>query len=364
MKYFWIIGSILYVTGCSVKGNVQEKKSVPQLPVFEVTTKDTAIYHDYVASIEAIKNVEIRNRVQGYLNKIFVDEGEVVKKGQPLFQLDDKEFVIALNKAKANVNNAIAEARTAEVELMRVKGLFAKRIVSATEEDMAKARYHAAKAKVEEAMAIQKSAETSLSYTFIRSPFDGLINRIPYKTGSILDAGSLLTTLSDNHEVYAYFTVSESEYLTYRKTTSENRSNKIHLLLADGTAYPYDGIIETVEGEFDESTGSIAFRARFPNPSKLLKHGASGKVRLSTNAENVLIVPQKSVFEIQDRNYVFIVNPDNTISMKPVVPQIRIAQSYIIKEGISKGDKIIYEGVQNVRDGSEIIPIHVQPGQL
>lgn len=337
---------------------------MPQLPVFEVTIRDTALFQDYVASIEAVKNVEIRTRVQGYLNKIFVDEGDVVKKGQALFQLEDKEFLIALSKAKANVTKAEAEARTAEVELTRIKGLLAKRVVSSTEEDMAEAKYLAAKAKVEEAIAIQMSAETQLSYTFIRSPFDGLINRIPYKTGSMLDAGSLLTTISDNHEIYAYFNVSESEYLIYRKTSSKNRSNTVSLLLADGTKYPFDGKIETVEGEFDESTGSIAFRARFPNPSKLLKHGASGKVRLFTEANDVLIIPQKSVFEIQDRSYVFAVNPDNTVSMKPVVPQSRIAQSYIISEGIEEGEKILYEGVQNVQDGSEIIPIQVQLSQL
>jgi membrane fusion protein (multidrug efflux system) len=357
MKNIWYILAGIFMAGCSVKGNVQDNKDLPRLPVIEVSLKDTSLHHDYVTSIEAVKNVEIRTRVQGFLNKIFVDEGQVVKKGQSLFQLDDKEFVIALSKAKANVNNAEAEARTAEVELLRVKGLLAKEIVSPTEKDMAEAKYKAAQAKVEEAMAAQKKAETSLSYTFIHSPFDGIINRIPFKAGSVLDAGALLTTISDNHEVYAYFNVSENEYLNYRKTATESRNNNISLLLADGTAYPYSGKIETVEGEFDESTGSIAFRARFPNPSRLLKHGASGKVRLTINAGDALIIPQKAVFEIQDKSYVFVVNADNTVKMTTVVPQARIAQSYIIKEGLNKGDKIVYEGVQRLREGARIQPI-------
>lgn len=359
MKNIWYIVAGIFMAGCSAKGNVQDSRELPELPVLQVSLKDTSLYHDYVTSIEAVKNVEIRTRVQGFLNKIFVDEGQVVKKGQPLFQLDENEFVIALSKAKANVNNAMAEARTAEVELLRVKGLLSKKIVSPTEMDMAEAKHKAAKAKVEEAIAAQKKAEINLSYTFIRSPFDGIINRIPFKAGSLLDAGALLTTISDNHEVYAYFNVSESEYLHYRKTATENRSSNVNLLLADGTPYSYPGKIETVEGEFDESTGSIAFRARFPNPSRLLKHGASGKVRLTTDVRDALIIPQKSVFEIQDKNYVFVVDAGNTVKMKTVVPQTRIAQYYIIKEGLNKGDRIVYEGVQHIREGAHIQPVAV-----
>lgn len=360
MKYKWIWAACIFIAGCSVKGNAPNERSLPELPILQVSLKDTLLHQDYVASIEAIKNVEIRTRVKGFLNKIYVDEGDIVKKGQPLFQLDEQEFEIALSKARANTNHARAEAKTAEVEMHRVRGLLAKQVVAATELDMAEARLKATEAKVEEAIAAQKKAEINLSYTFIRSPFDGIINRIPFKTGSVLDEGALLTTISDNHEVYAYFNVSESEYLQYRKTDVNERNTRVALQLADASHYPFMGNIETVEGEFDESTGSIAFRAKFPNPSRLLKHGASGKVRLTTEVHQALIIPQKSVFEIQDKSYVFLVNPENTVRMHAVRPQTRVAQYYIIEDGLKEGDRIVYEGIQNLREGECIQPMSLQ----
>ncbi len=354
----------IVLAGCSAKGNVNDNTNVPELPVILVAAKDTLLQHDYVTSIEAIKNVEIRTRVQGFLNKIFVDEGQEVKKGQLLFQLDDQEFMIALSKAKANVSNAQAEAKTAEVELSRVKILLSKKIVAPTELDMVEARLKAANAKVEEAFSEQRNAETKLSYTAIRSPFDGIIDRIPLKTGSLVDEGSLLTTISDNKEVYAYFTISENEYLRYKKEDQQANGNTVSLILADGTTYKEEGKIETVDGEFDETTGSIAFRAKFPNPSRLLRHGATGKVRLVAPAKEAILVPQKSVLEIQDKVYVFVVSNDNSIKMKSVTPQTRLSNAYIIKEGLSSGDRIIYEGVQNIKEGATIKPLQVSDWQL
>ena len=363
-QVFLHIITAIVLAGCSAKGNVNDNTNVPELPVILVAAKDTLLQHDYVTSIEAIKNVEIRTRVQGFLNKIFVDEGQEVKKGQLLFQLDDQEFMIALSKAKANVSNAQAEAKTAEVELSRVKILLSKKIVAPTELDMVEARLKAANAKVEEAFSEQRNAETKLSYTAIRSPFDGIIDRIPLKTGSLVDEGSLLTTISDNKEVYAYFTISENEYLRYKKEDQQAKDNTVSLILADGTTYKEEGKIETVDGEFDETTGSIAFRAKFPNPSRLLRHGATGKVRLVAPAKEAILVPQKSVLEIQDKVYVFVVSNDNSIKMKSVTPQTRLSNAYIIKEGLSSGDRIIYEGVQNIKEGATIKPLQVSDWQL
>lgn len=362
--YLYILTAALFISGCAAKGNVDEKNKLPELPVIQIAARDTILQRDYVTSIEAIKNVEIRARVQGFLNKIFVDEGQEVKKGQPLFQLDDQEFAIAVTKSKANVSNAQAEAKTAEVELARVKILLAKKIISPTELDMVEAKLNAARAKVEEAQSEQKNAETKLSYTYIRSPFDGIIDRIPLKAGSLIDEGSLLTTISDNGEVYAYFTISENEYLNYKKETPEQRNNKVQLVLADGTVYAQSGNIETVDGEFDETTGSIAFRAKFPNPVKLLRHGATGKVRLTAPAKEAILIPQKSVLEIQDKIYVFVVNNDNSVQMKSVIAQTRLSNSYLIEGGLVDGDKIVYEGVQNIKEGTTIKPLEVISWQM
>ncbi len=358
MKGFLYVVLCVFVGGCAAKGSSEEVKAV-ELPVLQVAVKDTTLHLDYVTSIEAVKNVEIRTRVQGFIKKIFVDEGAEVKKGQPLFQLDDRELAIVVAKAKANYNNAVAEAKTIEVEMERVKILLEKKVISATELDMMQAKLKAAQAKIEVAATEQHDADAKLSYTFIRSPFDGIIDRIPLKAGSLVGEGTLLTTISDNKDVFAYFTVSENDYLNYKKQSPDSINNHVALLLSDGTAYKHAGKIETVDGEFDEMTGSIAFRARFPNPEKLLRHGASGKVRLTEPAKEALIIPQKSVFEVQDKNYVFVLDAENNVRMQNIIPQTRLSQYYIVKDGLKTGDKIVYEGVQNVKEGIRVQPLMV-----
>ncbi|MFD2918684.1 efflux RND transporter periplasmic adaptor subunit [Terrimonas rubra] len=359
MKGYLYVMLWAVAAGCSAKGSSEEKVKPVALPVMEVVVKDTTLHLDYVSSIEAVKNVEIRTRVQGFIKKIFVDEGAEVKKGQPLFQLDDKELAIVVAKAKASYKNAVAEAKTIEVELERVKTLLDKKVISATELDMTQAKLKAAQAKIEVAASEQHDAEAKLSYTFIRSPFDGIIDRIPLKAGSLVSEGTLLTTISDNKDVYAYFTVSENDYLNYKKQSPDSINNHVSLLLSDGSEYEHTGKIETVDGEFDEMTGSIAFRARFPNPARLLRHGATGKVRLTEPAKEALIIPQKSVFEVQDKNYVFVLDEENNTRMQNIIPQTRLADYYIIKGGLKTGDKIVYEGIQNVKEGIRVQPLMV-----
>lgn len=364
--YTYIIIAV-FITACTAKGNVDSKEDTTELPVIKLEQKDTVLYRDYVTDIQAVKNVEIRARVQGFLETIFVDEGQTVKKGQLLFQVNDREFVTELAKAKANVTSAIAEAKSAELEVGRTKILVDKNVVTKSELELAEAKLKAANARVDEAKAEQSNAETKLSYTKILSPFDGVIDRIPLKAGSLVDQGALLTTISDNHEVYAYFNVSENEYLAYEKRLRKDPqtlNGAIQLILADGSKYPHSGKIETLDGEFDDATGSIAFRARFNNPDKLLKHGASGKVRLSNEQDNVIMIPQKSVFEIQDKNYVFLLDKNNVAHMHSFAPQTRIDQYYIMQSGLKAGDVIVYEGVQNLRDGARIKPVYTSADSL
>ncbi|MDJ1482123.1 efflux RND transporter periplasmic adaptor subunit [Cytophagaceae bacterium YF14B1] len=347
------------IAGCTASGQVDNSSSKEILPVTKLITKDTILLHEYVTDIQAVRNVEIRARVSGYLDKILVDEGKEVKKGQPLFQINDAEYKSELMKAKAALTSATAEAKTDELELERVKLLVEKKVISKTELEVAKAKLAVANARIEEARSAYANAELKLSYTFIRAPFDGIIDRIPLKTGSLIDEGALLTTVSDINAVYAYFHVSENEYLQYIKTKlsgANPNSANIKLILADGTNYEQKGKIETMEGEFDESTGSIAFRAHFPNPEKILKHGSTGKVRLANDVDNALMVPQKAVFEIQDKNYVYVVDGNNKVKMKEFKPKTRFSHFYIVDSGLQAGDKVVYEGIQNIREGSQIVP--------
>lgn len=359
------IAVAMLTAGCSFS-NKNETKVREKYQVTYPISVDTSYYTDYVSDIHSIKNIEIRARVKGYIETIHVDEGNMVKKGQLLFSISKQEYSEDVLKATANLKNAIAEAKAAELELQNVTILVDKNVVSKTEMEMAKSRLDALNAKIEEARSHEVSARLRLSFTEIRAPFDGVIDRIPNKIGSLVDEGTLLTTLSDNHEVFAYFNVSEKEYLDFAtniKESNKNSANRdVALILANNTEHPYKGTIETIEGEFDNVTGSIAFRARFSNPDKILKHGSSGKIRLRRHLENALVIPQKSTFEIQDKTYVFVVDDQNQVKMKSIVPKYRIPHLYILESGLDTKDKIIYEGIQDIKEGmfinAEVVPMN------
>lgn len=327
-------------------------------PVTAVIRMDTSVFTDYVAEIHAIQNVEMRARVKGYLEKFHVDEGAHVREGQLLFSINNKEYVEELAKTTALYKITQSEAKAVELELKNVLQLAEKKIVSATEVEIAQNKLEAQKAKMEEALAHQAHAKLKLANTEVRAPFNGLINRIPHKIGSLIDEGTLLTSISENDEVYVYFDVSEKEYLTYARNLLKDsiESKTVSLILADGIEHPFKGKIETIEGTIDEGTGNIAFRARFRNPDKIIKHGASGKIRLQKKYRNELVVLQKSTYEIQDKLYVYVVDQNNKVSMRQIQSKQRLPHLYIVSSGLKENEKIIYEGIQSVQDGMLINP--------
>jgi membrane fusion protein (multidrug efflux system) len=333
----------------------ENKTEAGKFPVTSPLSMDTTYTIEYVAEIQSLQNVEIRAKIKGYIEKIYVDEGRPVKAGQTLFSISNKEFNQELLKAKAILKTAVAEAKTAELELQNVKTLSDKNIVSKTELEKAQANLDAANARIDEAKANEATANINLSFSEIKAPFDGTINLIPFKTGSLIDEGTLLTKLSNNKEVFAYFNVSEKEYLGYTNQKENEEKNSITLLLANGQAHKYKGAVETIEGEFDRNTGNIAFRAKFPNPDLLLKHGSSGKVQLTNDIKNALIIPQKSTYEIQDKFYVFVVDANNVVKQRNIVIKQRLPHLYVIESGLAASDKMIYEGIQNVKEGDKIL---------
>lgn len=359
--------AMLVLAGCSANGSKQPTEQAAQVPVFKLQLSDTVLYQNYVADIRAVQNVEIRAKLTGFIDKIFVDEGHSVKKGQVLFELNDAEYRTDMSKAAAALANAKAEEKGAELELSRVKLLVDKKVVTQSEYELAEAKLKSAQAKVNEALSVQEHAAIKLSYTKVRAPFDGIINRIPLKLGSLVTEGSLLTTESDLSSVFAYFNVSEGEYLHLMQSRQSNKSigSNVHLLLANGEDYPYAGEIETMETEFNDNTGAIAIRARFPNPKHLLKHGASGKVQLLSRVQGAVLIPQKAVMEVQDKNFVFVVSPkDNTVKMKSFTARTRASDFYIVHSGLSPGESIVYEGIQNIQDGSRINPRYISADSL
>lgn len=334
----------------------EEKPTVEKFPITSPIVIDTTYTNDYPAEIQSIQNVEIRSKINGYIEKIHVDEGETVKAGQLLFSIASQTYQKELVASKALVKKALAEAKNAELDLQNVKLLADKNIVSKTELEKAQANYTAALAQIEESRADESTAEIHLAMAKIKAPFDGTINRIPFKAGSLVNEGALLTTISNNSFMYAYFNVSEKEYLLFASKAKKEERGNITLLLANNEPHKYKGTIETIEGEIDPNTGNIAFRAKFPNPELLLKHGSSGKIQLTNNLHNALIIPQKTTFEIQDKLYVYTVDKNNTIHSQNITVKQQIPHLYIIDSGLTPKDKIIFEGIQSLNEGDKIIP--------
>jgi len=347
---------ILFLALCLLTASCDSKKEAETVDTHQVASpllKDAAYSREYVAEIQSVRYVEVRSKVKGYIEKIHVDEGQPVKEGQLLFTLNFLEFEKELQKANAAHKNALADVKAAEVELKNVKLLVEKNIVSKTELEVIKAKVDALKADVEEALAHKEQAALQLSFAQIKAPYLGIINRIPNKVGSLIAEGDMLTSISDNREVFAYFNLSEMDYLNYI-ANGEKGNKTIGLKLANNRLYSHKGEIEMIESEFDQATGNIAFRARFPNPDAILKHGANGKVIIDKQLKNALLVPQKSTFEIQDKLYVFVVNQDGVLEQRKIIPKMRFPDFYAVESGLSKYEKIVFEGVGNLKDGTKI----------
>ena len=342
-------------------------RSDGSIPVTVLQPTTVELPRTYVADIQAIQFVEIKPKVEGYVKEVLIDEGELVKKGQPMFRLSSENYAEAVKEAEANYKQTEAELEMANYEMERIERLVNKQIYSPIRLEQAKREREVARMKVEQARAQMQRAQMDLKYTTITSPFTGYADRIPYKVGSLVSPESLLTTVSDISEIFAYYKVNESEYLRIRRAQLQGadvqQANNVELILADGTVYQYKGVIETVEGDFERGTGSIAFRVRFPNPEGLLKHGVTGKIRLMTKMEDICLVPQKSTFEIQDFTYVYVVDEKNVAKVRSFQPLERYHQFYVTQD-FEPSTTIVYEGVQSIKDGASVEPDTVDFRQI
>lgn len=330
--------ALVCLTSCTSKK--EEKEEVEKFTVTNPVKIDTSFTKQYVSQIKSVRNIEIRAQEKGFLQNIYVDEGQFVKKGQLLFKIMPNMYQSELLKAQA-------EQKSVEIELQNSKLLADKNIVSKNELSVAQAKLQSAKAEV-------ALAKLHLSFTEIRAPFDGTIDRIPLKLGSLIDEGELLTSLSDNSQMFAYFNVSEPEYLQYQTDVKDRADNKVSLVLANGETFKEKGNVEVIESEFNSETGNIAFRARFPNSAKLLRNGETGQVQMMVPLKNAIIIPQKATYEIQDKKYVFVIDNNNKVHSREITITGEIPDLYVIKTGITENDKILLEGVQKVKENDKI----------
>lgn len=325
-------------TGC--KNDHKEKEAETKFLATNPVKMDTSITKEYVSQIHSIQHIELRAQERGYLEKIYVDEGQHVKKGQLLFKIMPKLY-------EAEMQRAQAEADFAEIEYKNTKRLADSKVVAPNELAMAKAKLDKAKAEL-------SLTKVHLEFTEIRAPFDGIIDRFHVRLGSLVEEGDLLTNLSDNSKMWVYYNVPEAEYLDYKAKAKEGSLPKVNLLMANNKMFDYPGIVETIEGEFNNETGNIAFRATFPNPKRLLRHGETGNIIMGIPIKDAIIIPQKATFEVLDKKYVYVIDKDNTVHSREIIIGAELPHLFVVKEGLSLDDKVLLEGIRLVKENEKI----------
>jgi membrane fusion protein, multidrug efflux system len=323
---------------CSRQEEVKEEKV--KFLVTRPLQKDTTITKDYVAQIHSIQHIELRALEKGYLQKIYVDEGQSVKQGQLMFQIMPLLYQAELHKAQA-------EAKFVSIEYQNTKKLADNNVVSANELALSQAKLEKAKAEV-------ALAQTHLGFTTIRAPFSGIMDHFQARLGSLVDEGDLLTTLSDNRQMWVYYNVPEAEYLAYKAHAPSNDALPVQLRMANNEVFDQPGVVQTIEADFNNETGNIAFRATFPNPKGLLRNGETGSVLMTVPLKKALIIPQKATFEVLEKKFVFVVDGQNVVHQREVKVAAEMPDLFIVSGGIAAGDNIMLEGIRKVKDGDKI----------
>ncbi|WP_372751006.1 efflux RND transporter periplasmic adaptor subunit [Labilibaculum sp.] len=362
-----MILSILALSSCNNSQHQQAAQGPMPFPVESATKSNVTVYNEYAANIEGEQNIEIRAKVDGFVDKIYIDEGAEVKKGQMLFKLSSQTLNQQVNAAKANIEVAKAQLVSAQVEVDKITPLVQKNIISAVQLQTAESSLNAAKAQLIASQANYMNAKENLDYTFIKSPVDGIIGSIPYRIGSLVGRSEAqpLTTVSNISNVYAYFTLNEKQLLQFNRQLNGNsiaskikELPEVELILADGSTYDHKGKIETINGMVNPRTGSISYRAIFPNPANLLRSGSSGKVKMPSIENNIIMVPQKATYEMQGKKFVYLVNKENKVQAKEVSISTSIDEKFIVQNGLNEGETFVTDGLIKLREGMLIQPMN------
>lgn len=333
----------LQLSGCSKSEAVEEHHEAEQrkIVVTSPDVKDVITTEQYVCQIHSCRHIDVCALESGYLEAIQIKEGQAVKQGDLLFKIVPTLF-------QAKLASEVAEAQLAQIELSNTEKLFQQRVVSDKEVALAKA-------KLDKALANMQLAQAELNFTDIKAPFDGIIDRLHEQQGSLIEEGGMLTSLSDNSLMWVYFNVPEARYLEYKAKLDEGEDDlHIELVLANAEKFPQTGKIGAIEAEFNNETGNIAFRADFSNPKGLLRHGQTGNVLIHRNVKDALVIPQRAIFDILDKRYVFVVGDDDVVHQHEIKIAHELEDVFVIGEGIKAGDKIVLEGVREVRDGEKV----------
>ncbi len=364
MKTIYLALIALSLYSCSPKQQTTVAPP-PSLPVVTITKGTDTTYQEYPASVEGTVNVEVRPQVSGSLDKVFVDEGAFVHAGQPIFKINDQPYRAALNNAFAGQHAAEGALANAQLEIDKLTPLVQNKVVSDYQLKTAKAAYDVAKANIELAKANVSTAQINLGYTLIKAPVSGYIGRLLKKQGSLVapaDADAL-TLLSDVHNVHVYFSLGEKDFVSFKEQyPGETLKDKlkqlpaVDLLLADNSQYTVKGKIDMIDGQFDKNTGAITLRASFPNAQGLLRSGNTGKIRLSLQHKDALIIPQSATIEMQDKVFVFAVADSNKVKKQAITIVGKSGTNYLVSEGVKAGDEVVLSGFDHLQEGTVIQP--------
>lgn len=372
------IGSILFIAFLfSCGGNDAPQTPLPQIEVFEITSEDVPLYHDFVGTIAGQKDIAIRARVNGFLEGIHFNEGFLVKKGELLYTIESQQYEAESAEAQSRLAEAQTRLAKAEADLNRIRPLAENNAVSQSELDAAVASYDAAQASVQAAEANLRATNIQLGYTKVKAPISGLIGKTKAKVGDFVGQSPnpvILNVVSLIDTILVDFFLTENQYLTFVKKAKDNDDKSLkekdpelknaraslELILSDGSVHPHKGYIKFIDREIDPMTGAILIQASFPNPDEILRPGQFAIVRIRTDVvEDGILIPQRCVSELQGRYSVFVVNSDNVVERREINASSKIGSMWLINKGLDIGEKVIYEGLQKVRPGMTVNPVLV-----
>ena len=352
------------LSSCKPARNQGVQNEIPEFPTLLLEPQKTALSVEYPATLQGEQTVEIRSKVDGYIEQVYVNEGSRVRRGQSLFKIDANSYQQEVNSSKAAVLAAEANLETAVLQSQRTKVLVERKIVNAFELTSARNVERVKRAELNQANAALSSAKSKLAYTNIVSPIDGVLGSLPYKIGSLVSSTSeaALTTVANTKKIYAYFSLSQQQLASFLNKYDGPQVNdkfrnmpEVSLTLADGTVYAVKGKIETLSGVLNASTGAANFKAVFPNPEAKLWSGASAVLNIPTAVNDAILIPKSATFELQGKHFVFKVDPGNVVHNTPIgIMDAVTEKDYVVTSGVESGDRIVTQGLENLKDGMKI----------
>ena len=364
IKFLFVAAVTASLTACGGGGSMP-KFGNNEFPVETVGVNSASLQSTYPATIKGIQDVEVRPKVSGFITRVYVHEGQVVKAGQPLFSIDSETYQAAVRQAQASVNTARAQLNTARLTYENNKKLFDKKVIGQYELSTAQNTYATAQASLSQAMAALASAKETLSWCMVKSPAAGVIGSLPYKAGALVSASSVdpLTTVSDVSTVEVFFSMSENDILGLTKTAGSVTAAlkdlpEVKLQLVDGSLYNHPGKVVKMSGVINSSTGAYSLIAHFANPERLLKSGGAGQIIIPRTDNHAIVIPQEATVSVQDKLFVYKVGKDNKVYYTEIkVNPQNDGNTYIVTSGLSVGDRIVVKGLTKLSDKMKIKPV-------